>query len=83
MPRQCRQNRRVRITYERQANAAYIHLTDLPLQPGHATTRAQAPPGLDALIALDWRANQLTGIEVLDASQLLPADLLEHAEIIG
>ena len=24
------------------------------LQPGHATTRAQAPPSLDAFIALDW-----------------------------
>jgi transposase len=81
--RQCRHNRRVRITYDRQSNAAYIHLTDQPLPPDHATTRGQPPPGLDAFIALDWRANQLIGIEVLDASQILPADLLDQAEIIS
>jgi uncharacterized protein YuzE len=69
--------------YDRRANAVYLHLTDQPLPPGHSTTRAQAPPGLDAFIALDWRGNQLIGIEILDASTVLPADLLNHAEIIG
>jgi uncharacterized protein YuzE len=73
----------VRITYDRQANAAYLHLTGQPLPPGQTTTRAPAPPGTDAFIALDWRGNQLVGIEVLDASSILPADLLDQAEIIS
>jgi hypothetical protein len=45
-----------------------------------ATTRAQTPPGLDAFIALDWRGGQLTGIEILDASAILPPDLLESSK---
>ena len=40
-------------------------------------------PGLDAFIALDWCGNQLVGIEILDASTILPASLLDQAEIIG
>jgi hypothetical protein len=51
----------VRITYDRDANAAYIHLGD-PHKPGHATTRAQSPPGVDGFIALDWQNNRLVGI---------------------
>ena len=74
----------MRITYDREANAAYIHLTGQPLPPGpHATTSAASPPGLDAFIALDWRDSQLVGIEVLDASSILPASLLDQAEISG
>ena len=73
----------MRITYDRQANTAYLHLTSQPLPAGQVTTRAQPPPGLDAFIALDWHGNQLTGIEILDASTILPADLLDQAEIIS
>jgi len=54
----------VRITYDRQSNAAYLHLTDQPPPARQATTRAQTPPGLDA-------------------STILPADLLDQAEIIS
>ena len=71
----------MRITYDRQANAACLHLTDQPPSARQATTRAQTPPGLDAFIALDWHGGQLTGIEILDASAILPADLLDRAEI--
>ena len=70
-------------TYDEQANAACLHLTSQPSPVGQVTTRAQPPPGLDAFIALDWRGSQLIGIEILDASTILPADLLDHAEIIG
>lgn len=72
----------MRITYDREANAAYIHLTDQPLPGGHTTTRAETPPGVEAWIALDWRAERLIGIEVLDANAFLPADLLEEAQNI-
>ena len=54
-----------------------------PLSASQATTRAQPPPGLEAFIALDWRGDRLVGIEVLDASRILPADLLDQAEITG
>jgi uncharacterized protein YuzE len=70
----------VPITYDRDANAAYIHLTDQTLPGGHATTRADTPPGLHAWIALDWKAERLVGIEILDADSTLPADLLDQAE---
>jgi len=73
----------VRITYDREANAAYLHLTDQPLPAGHATTLAGSPPGLSAFIALDWHGDHLVGIEILDASAVLPADLLAQAEIIA
>lgn len=73
----------MRITYDQQADAACLHLTDQPPRPGRATTRAPAPPGLDAFIALDWRGDQLVGIEVLDAATILPADLPGHAEVTG
>jgi hypothetical protein len=35
----------VRITYDQRADTAYLHLTDQPLRPGQATTRAPAPGG--------------------------------------
>ena len=70
----------MRITYDRQADAAYLHLASGPHPGRQATTRAQPPPGLDAFIALDWHDGHLTGIEILDASTILPASLLDQAE---
>lgn len=70
----------MRITYDREANAAYIHLTDQALPGGHTTTTADAPPGVQAWIALDWKAERLVGIEILDANTFLPSDLLDQAE---
>lgn len=78
--RRCRQNRGVRITYDPEINAAYIHLTDQELPGHHTTTKAPAPPGVKAWIALDWNAERLIGIEVLDANAFLPTDLLDQAE---
>jgi uncharacterized protein YuzE len=72
----------VRITYDRAANAAYIHLTDAELEPGRITTAAALPPGVDGFIALDWKDDRLVGIEVLDADERLQPDLLEQAEEI-
>jgi uncharacterized protein YuzE len=70
----------VRITYDREANAAYIQLTDQTLPGAHTTTTADAPPGVQAWIALDWRDERLVGIEILDANSFLPPDLLDEAD---
>ena len=70
----------MRITYDRDANAAYIHLTDAELEPGRTTTAAPLPAGVDGFVALDWKDDRLVGIEVLDADTRLRPDLLEQAE---
>jgi uncharacterized protein YuzE len=70
----------VRITYDRDANAAYIHLTEVASEAGRTTIAAALPPGVDGFVALDWKDNRLVGIEVLDADERLRPDLLEQAE---
>lgn len=70
----------MRITYDRDANAAYIHLTQAELEPGRTTIAAAMPPGVDGFVALDWKDNRLVGLEILDADERLRPDLLEHAE---
>ena len=70
----------MRISYDRDANAAYIHLAEPPHRGAHATTTAQSPPGVDAFIALDWQDNRLVGIEILDADIILPQALLDQAK---
>ena len=72
----------MRITYDRAANAAYIHLTEAELESGHTTTSAALPPGVDGFVALDWKDDRLVGIEVLDADTRLRPDLLQQAEDI-
>ena len=72
----------MRITYDRDANAAYIHLTDAELEPGRTTSSAALPPGIDGFVALDWKDDRLVGIEILDADKRLRPDLLEQAEEI-
>ncbi len=48
--------------------------------PGSRSRSAVTPPpkpprpGPDVFIALDWRGHQLVGIEILDASIILPAN---------
>lgn len=70
----------MRITYDRDANAAYIHLAEPPWPSGHTTTTADSPPGVNAFIALDWQDNMLVGIEILDADIILPKATLDQAE---
>jgi uncharacterized protein YuzE len=72
-------NRCVRITYDRDANAAYIQLTKAELEPGRTTISATLPPGVDGFVTLDWKDDRLVGIEVLDADERLHPDLLEQA----
>lgn len=71
----------MRITYDPDANAAYIHLTGQALAPGRVTIQAPMPPGAEGFIALDWKDNRLVGIEILDATRHLHDDVLQAAEI--
>jgi uncharacterized protein YuzE len=71
----------VRITYDPAADAVCVHLTSQPLTPGRTTIQASTPPGVEALIALDWKGDRLVGTEILDASNRLHQDLLDEAEI--
>jgi uncharacterized protein YuzE len=69
----------VRITYDPDADAAYIYLTDEALMPGRDSVPVDPPEGIQAFVVLDWREGKIVGLEVLDASALLHADLLALA----
>lgn len=73
----------MRITYDHEADAAYISLTDEALMPGRTSIPADPPDGIQAFVVLDWKDHRLVGIEVLDASSRLPRDFIEQAEQIG
>jgi uncharacterized protein YuzE len=64
----------VRITYDRQADAVYIQVTDDLLKPGRTSIRADPPDGVHAFVVLDWKDDRLLGIEVLDVSSRLHHD---------
>jgi uncharacterized protein YuzE len=72
----------VRVTYDSDANAAYIYLTNEALMPGRDTVPCATPggaPGVEGMINLDFREGKLVGIEVLDAFRWLHRDLLDTA----
>ena len=72
----------MRVTYDNKANAAYVYLTDEPLMPGRDTVPCATPggePGVEAMINLDFKDGKIVGLEVLDASRWLHADLLAEA----
>ena len=71
----------VTITYDRTVDAAYIYLVS-PDQGLHsAKTYACDPIEVNGQIQLDFdERGQLLGIEVLDASRLLPKDVLQGAK---
>jgi uncharacterized protein YuzE len=68
----------MRILFDRQANTAYLQLSD----EGEKTrTHACDPLGVNGEINLDFSSSgELIGIEVLDARRMLPGDLLLSAE---
>jgi uncharacterized protein YuzE len=70
----------MRVTYDRAVDAAYIYLMDA-IVPGTARhTYPCDPLEVNGQINLDFdAAGRLIGIEVLDASRLLPERLLEQA----
>lgn len=71
----------MRISYDRSPDAAYIYLAD-SIAPGAVSkTYPCDPREVGGQINLDFDASgKLLGIEVLDASQFLTADLLAAAE---
>lgn len=70
----------MKVTYDRSVDAAYIYLART-IGPGEVKkTYACDPREVQGQINLDFDdAGRLIGIEVLDASRLLPHSLLEEA----
>ena len=66
-------------------NAAYIYLTEQPMEYGSVTKTYPCDPiEVGGQINLDFDSTgRLVGIEVLDPMRLLPPDLLRKAEISG
>ncbi|MGI0016421.1 MAG: DUF2283 domain-containing protein [Nitrososphaera sp.] len=71
----------MRIEYDKEADAAYIYLTDQ--MPPVARMYRCDPVTVDGMINLDFHATgQLIGIEVLVASKKLSRELLSTAKRI-
>ena len=65
----------MRITYDKKADAVYIHLTD------STSSIAKTVPDADMTMNFDFDSNgHLIGIEVLGATKLLPSEFLKTAE---
>ncbi|WP_375491438.1 DUF2283 domain-containing protein [uncultured Jatrophihabitans sp.] len=73
----------MRITYDREADAAYIYLTDARLAPGRDTIDVEVPDDATCEVFLDWKDGRLVGIEILDARDAIHQDLLDQAEDIA
>jgi uncharacterized protein YuzE len=72
----------VRVTYDGQANAVYIHLTG-DERPRSARMYACDPVDVDGMINLDFDEDgRLIGVEVLAARSKLPRRLVDAAERI-
>ncbi|MEV5488099.1 DUF2283 domain-containing protein [Streptomyces bobili] len=71
----------VRITYDKTADAAYVHFTD-PRDEVHSARMYPCDPvDVDGMINLDFdERGRLIGIEVLAARSKLPEYVLESAE---
>ena len=70
----------MRITYDSEADAAYIQLSDTILPGGVAMTVPCDPREVGGMIHLDFNTDGiLIGIEVLGAASKLPRELLERA----
>ena len=66
-----------RIEYDEEANAAYIYLTEEILAGGVSRTVCVDPTEIGGMVNLDLDAEgRIIGLEVLDARQLLPRDIL-------
>ena len=73
----------MRISYDPEADAAYIYLTEEPLAPGRESVPCSPPGDPLGMVAMDWKDGMLVGLEVLDASKLLHRDLLAIARPPG
>ena len=73
----------MRISYDPEIDAAYIYFTGQPLESGRDSIPCDAPPGVQAMVVMDWKDGKITGLEVLGASSLLHADLIAQARPPG
>jgi uncharacterized protein YuzE len=70
----------MRISYDPEANAAYIYFTEEPLMPGRDSMPLQdVLTERGGMVVMDWKDGKIVGLEVLGASSLLHADLLAQA----
>jgi uncharacterized protein YuzE len=75
----------MKITYDSEANAAYIYLVT-QIAPGEASEQVDEieTPGGKGEIILDFDSSgRLLGIEVLNAKDVLPTEVIEGATEIG
>jgi uncharacterized protein YuzE len=71
----------VKLTVDRDVDAAYISLVESIGVGGVKKTYSCDPREVNGMINLDFDAEgRLIGIEVLDASRLLPETLLDEGE---
>lgn len=67
----------MRLTYDPEADAAYIYLADEIAPGGVARTYTCDPSEVGGMVNLDFdAAGRLIGIEVMDASRILPPEAL-------
>lgn len=70
----------MRVTYDAQADAAYLYLVDQPEAGMVARTEITDVPG--GIVGLDFgHDGKLLGVEVIGARDLLPAAVLDGAEV--
>jgi uncharacterized protein YuzE len=68
----------MKVKYDRDVDAAYIYLVDEIPAGGVARTISVDPQTIDGMVNLDLDdQGRILGLEVLDASKLLPPELLE------
>jgi len=74
----------MRVTYDKNVNAAYIYIVDNIEPGGVENTYPCDPNDVNGMINLDFdKEGKLIGIEVLGADKKLSKELLDKAEIIG
>ncbi|MDQ1353920.1 MAG: hypothetical protein QG657_4229 [Acidobacteriota bacterium] len=71
----------MRVTYDKQANAAYVYLASQILPGSIIDTYTCNPVEVGGEINLDFdNQGRLIGIEILNADKKLPMEVLENAE---
>lgn len=74
----------MKIEYDAGSDSAYIYLAEQRDHGGVAKTYACDPAAVDGQIHLDFDdQGRLLGMEILDASAFLPAELLANAPAPG
>ena len=71
----------MKVTYDHEANAAYVYIVDEIEDGGVAQTYCCDPQEIDGMINLDFdSAGRLLGIELIPARSYLSTDFLLAAE---